>query len=288
MNYKNIFSEFGIHQIRLHILLFIVGTMLIACSDDRVKDSAPSPGSVNIDSIPNAVPRVEARSKYGNSKSYDVFGKRYYVLDDMKDFVQKGIASWYGKKFHGRRTSNGETYDMYAMTAAHKSLPLPTYVEVTNLKNNKRIIVRINDRGPFHENRVIDLSYTAARKLDIVESGTGLVEIRAIDARNYAKKPETTRPDAPLGTVSSAGRADGFYIQVGAFSNEMNAIRLQNNITSLGNNIIKVRQARVNGQLLYRVQIGPIYDVDTADNIVTRLGDFGITDHRIVVHRHAD
>ena len=288
MNNKNIISELGIHQIRLSIFLFIVCAILIACSDDRVKDSGPPRGSVNVDSIPNAVPRVEARSKYGNSKSYDVFGKRYYVLDDNKGFVQKGIASWYGKKFHGNRTSNGETYDMYAMTAAHKSLPIPTYVEVTNLQNNKRIIVRVNDRGPFHDNRIIDLSYTAARKLDIVENGTGLVEIRAIDAGTYAKKPETGRHGAPVSTIPGAGRDDGFYIQVGAFSNEMNARRLQNNIASLGTNIIKVRQARVNGQLVYRVQIGPLHDVDTADYIVTQLGDFGITDHRIVVHRNAD
>ena len=142
-------------------------------------DKAPSK-QVDVSKIQNAVPKEEPKSRYGNPKSYVVFDKRYYVMESNKGFVEKGIASWYGTKFHGRRTSSGETYDMYAMTAAHKNLPLPTYVEVTNLKNGKKIIVKVNDRGPFHENRIIDLSYTAATKLDIVKNGTGLVEIRAV------------------------------------------------------------------------------------------------------------
>ena len=272
-------------QVRLHIHLLFVCALLAACSDDNVKDSAPSPKSVNIDAIPDAVPKREAKSKYGNPKSYEVFGKRYYVMDKSRGYVQKGIASWYGKKFHGRRTSNGETYDMYAMTAAHKSLPLPTYVEVRNLKNNKRIIVRVNDRGPFHENRIIDLSYTAARKLDIVANGTGLVEIRAIDAGSRVKKRKAVKHGAPVRVASKVGRMQGFYIQVGAFNNEMNAMRLKSNIAPLGEDLIIVRQVRVNGQTVYRVQIGPLHDVDTADNIVTQLGAYGITDHRIIVHQ---
>ncbi|NKB38010.1 MAG: septal ring lytic transglycosylase RlpA family protein [Gammaproteobacteria bacterium] len=282
-------------KIRRYILMSLFCMTLVSCSGnkevkDSARDSAPESREVkiDIDKVPNAVPRAEPKSKYGNPKSYVVFEKRYYVLDNSKDFVQKGIASWYGKKFHGRRTSSGETYDMYAMTAAHKSLPLPTYVEVTNLKNKRSIIVKVNDRGPFHQNRIIDLSYTAARKLDIVANGTGLVKIRAIDPGNYKKhsknKKETVTkgPGAPVRTALTSG-AQGFFIQVGAFGNEINAERMRNRIAGLGENIVNVRSATINGKLLYRVQIGPLYDVDKADSIVDQLADFNINEHRIVL-----
>lgn len=265
---------------------FLMMTLVFACSKDvELKDSAPPPDSVNIDSIPDAVPRDEPRSKYGNPDSYEVFGKRYYVMKDNRDFVERGIASWYGKKFHGRRTSNGETYDMYAMTAAHKKLPLPSFVEVTNLKNNRRVIVRVNDRGPFHENRIIDLSYSAARKLDIVAHGTGLVEVRVIDSRGYAGgKPGRDR-GTPVERAPVRAPVNVFYIQVGAFVQETNARRLQQQISPLGDRLVIIRQAEVDGQTIYRVQIGPLDDIDMADNIVARLGDFGITEHRIVIDR---
>jgi rare lipoprotein A len=138
-------------------------------------------------------------------------------MKDSKGFSQRGIASWYGKKFHGRKTSNGETYDMYAMTAAHKKIPLPAYVEVINLKNKRRIIVRVNDRGPFHENRIIDLSYSAALKLDIVKNGTGLVEIRVLESGGETEAENSESLNAPLQTSSAIKDTDGFYIQVGAF-----------------------------------------------------------------------
>ncbi|MES9903121.1 MAG: septal ring lytic transglycosylase RlpA family protein, partial [Sedimenticola sp.] len=127
-------------------------------------DSAPT-RRLDPNSIADAVPRAERRSRRGNADSYVVLGKRYHVMANSDGFSQRGIASWYGTKFHGRTTSSGEVYDMYAMTAAHKSLPLPTYVEVTNLNNGRHTIVKVNDRGPFHNNRIIDLSYAAATKL---------------------------------------------------------------------------------------------------------------------------
>ena len=265
--------------------------LLQACSDSKVKpgkkpvqDSAPPADSVDIDAIPNAVPRSEPKSKYGNPGSYEVFGKRYYVMDSSRDFVQKGIASWYGKKFHGRRTSSGETYDMYAMTAAHKSLPLPTYVEVRNLDNNRKIIVKVNDRGPFHENRIIDLSYTAARKLDIVRKGTGLVEIRAINPRTWSKeKEEPAYVGAPVQSAAGAAEKPGFYIQVGAFHDEGNAQKLRERMSGLGGNLVKIAPAVVNQQKIYRVRLGPLYDVDSADSIVGKLDEYGIREHRIVV-----
>lgn len=173
------------HLFRIGLLVLLVFGHT-ACSLHRSKpDSAPST-QIPPSKLPgDAVPRAEPLSKYGNPHSYEVFGKRYYTLKSSQDFVQRGIASWYGKKFHGRRTSSGEEYNMYAMTAAHKELPLPSYVQVTNLKNGKQIVVRVNDRGPFHDNRVIDLSYAAATKLGIVKQGTGLVEVRVLDPLNY-------------------------------------------------------------------------------------------------------
>ena len=131
--------------------------------------------------VPDAVPRVEPRSRYGNPTYYEVFGKRYYVLASSADYVERGVASWYGPGFHKERTSTLEPYDMYGMTAAHRTLPLPAYVRVTNLENGRSVVVRVNDRGPFVGNRIIDLSYTAAARLDMLRNGTAMVEVRSID-----------------------------------------------------------------------------------------------------------
>ena len=142
--------------------------------------------------VPDAVPKVEPLSRYGNPPYYEVFGKRYYVLSSSVDYLERGVASWYGPGFHEVRTSSGETYDMYAMTAAHKTLPLPAYVRVTNLENGRSVVVRVNDRGPFVGNRIIDLSYTAAARLDMLRNGTAMVEVRGIDPR--APLTELTTP----------------------------------------------------------------------------------------------
>lgn len=151
------------------------------------KDYAPANIPVDVMAVPDAVPRYEERTRAGNSVKYEVLGKQYKVLTASKGYQETGMASWYGAKFHGRKTSNGEVYDMYAMTAAHKTLPIPSYVRVTNLKNQRSVVVRINDRGPFHENRIIDLSYTAAVKLGIQKMGTGFVEVTALDVEEPGK-----------------------------------------------------------------------------------------------------
>jgi len=252
------------------------------------RDRGPPPGTVDVSRIPNAVPRVEPRSRYGNPPSYVVFGKTYYTMNDSRNFVERGIASWYGEKFHGRRTSSGETYDMYAMTAAHRSLPLPTYVEVTSLENGKKIIVKVNDRGPFHDNRIIDLSYTAAAKLEIIGKGTGLVEVRSIDPVSYHAGAEPPRQDQRFVAVSSPSRVygqsnRGFYIQVGAFSQLANAQRMRDKLNSFDRNLLQISEAIVNGSRMYRVRIGPIVDVSLADTIVTNLGRYGIYQHHITV-----
>ena len=262
------------------VSLLLAILILPACGTKIIRgdrDSGPAPGSVDVTGVPDAVPRVEPPSKYGNPESYVVNGKRYYVRKNSTGFVERGIASWYGEKFHGRRTSSGETYDMYAMTAAHKSLPLPTYVQVTNLKNGRSIVVRVNDRGPFHENRIIDLSYTGAAKLDIIRAGTGLVEVRAIDPRTY-------RPGgAPVLTGTPGPERGGFFIQVGAFAELMNAERLRQRLGVLGQQLVQIREAVVNGNRLYRVQLGPLQDVSQADSLVAQFARLGIVEHHIVL-----
>ena len=229
--------------------------------------------------IPDAVPKVEPRSKLGNMRTYEVFGKRYYVLDSSDGFTQKGIASWYGPKFHGKKTSNWETYDMYAMTAAHKTLPLPSYLEVKNLENSRKIIVRVNDRGPFHDNRVVDLSYTAAIKLGMIAEGTALVEIRAINPRTHrgGGSPIVTRPGKP----GKTGVLD-FYIQVGVFSDFTNAERIKDKLQEL-NTPINVEATMLDSGVAFRVKIGPLNNIEVADDIVSRLGLFDIHDHRILL-----
>ena len=186
-----VYKNYQIAALTIPLLLSGCGNLPGGSSFFTRQDSAPA-HPVDVSNIANAIPRVEPYSRYGNPESYVVFGQRYYVKKSSLNHVERGIASWYGTKFHGKRTSSGEPYDMLAMTAAHKSLPLPTYAEVTNLKNGRKIIVKINDRGPFKKSRIIDLSYAAAIKLGITKAGTGLVEVRAIDPTQPLPAPTPT------------------------------------------------------------------------------------------------
>lgn len=227
--------------------------------------------------VPDAIPRVEPKSRYGNPESYIVMGKRYHVLDSSQGYVERGIASWYGKKFHGLRTSSGDPYDMYAMSAAHKHLPLPTYVKVANLENNRSIVVRVNDRGPFHDNRIIDLSYAAAKKLGIVAKGTGLVEVRAIDARQ--KESPSPIHEHPLRNAQKPE----VYIQLGAFSSRRNAEMLRDRleIHKLGH--IRIQESKLKQLRLFKVRIGPLSSVNLADQTAERLNSLGMQDYRVVI-----
>ena len=155
-------------------------------------------------SVPDVIPRLEPRARYGNPPFYDVFGKRYYVLSSSVGYWERGVASWYGPGFHKERTSTGEPYDMYGMTAAHKTLPLPAYVRVTNLQNGRSVVVRVNDRGPFVGNRIIDLSYTAAARLDMLRNGTAMVEVRAIDPSVPPLPPVVTASTSPAASATPA------------------------------------------------------------------------------------
>ncbi len=163
----------------IYFLIIITSLVVSSCTVIKRDDYKIKDKSIEL------IPKEEKYSKYGNPKTYKVFGKRYITLDSHIGYAEEGIASWYGKKFHGKLTSTREVYNMYKITAAHKSLPIPCYVKVTNLDNNKSIIVRVNDRGPFKKGRIIDLSYAAAKELDIVSKGTGKVYVEAIDAANY-------------------------------------------------------------------------------------------------------
>lgn len=257
--------------------LLATSTLLLACGERSIRTSSEDgPGDQYVNAeIADAVPKAEPKSRYGNPPSYVVMGNRYYVLDSSHGYVKKGIASWYGSKFHGRRTSSGEPYDMYTMSAAHKELPLPTYVKVTNLENKRQAIVRVNDRGPFHDNRLIDLSYAAATKLGIVKKGTGLVEIRAIQLG--VAEPRNNAIEHRVETKPSV------YIQVGAFSNRQNAELMRKRLKDYNLGRVLIQKGSRRQQTLFRVRIGPLASVNLADHTAQRLKELGMQDYRVVI-----
>ena len=262
---------------------FLFLATLAACGGTEVRD--PAPGSVVIPDVPgSAVPRPEAPSRYGNGPVYRVLGKTYTVLPSSSGYQERGVASWYGDDFHGKPTSSRETYDMHAMTAAHKTLPLPTYVRVRNLRNNKSVVVRVNDRGPFVHNRIIDLSYAAALKLDMVADGTSLVEVTAIgfDAPSGDVPVRVTTPATFAAAAPAAGAARASFVQVGAFGNRENADRRRTLLVDGGVEDVVVYADDSVTPPLYRVRIGPIYEVVQFDVIVTQLERLGITDPYLV------
>jgi rare lipoprotein A len=265
--------------------LLLVGTLLASCGSNEVRDSGPAPGSASIPDLPgDAIPRPEPKSRYGNGPVYEVFGKRYVVMNSGDGFKERGVASWYGKKFHNKMTSMQEPYDMYAMTAAHKTLPLPSYVRVRNLSNNKSVVVRVNDRGPFVDNRIIDLSYSAALKLDMVRDGTSLVEIEVVGlgeptGDRPARRTTDTRNTSPRPATSSAPR---IYVQVGAFGSRDNASRRLGALKSGGIGTAFVIKDTSSNPALYRVRIGPIKDVVQYDILVEELENLGISDPYLI------
>jgi len=176
------------------MVVIILLALLSACT--TIPERQVIQDDVDVSAIPDAVPKMEPLSEEGNPESYVQSGKRYWILPNPYNFRETGLASWYGPKFHGKRTSSGEVYDMYKMTAAHKTLPLPTYVRVTNLSNNKSVILKVNDRGPFKDERIIDLSYVAAKKLAITGNGTAQVEVRVIDPMRFSANTENASGDA--------------------------------------------------------------------------------------------
>jgi rare lipoprotein A len=267
------------------------GLVLLLTSCAGIQDGPPANYTKQWHEIPDAVPEDVNPSKYGNPESYEVFGKRYYVMDEADGFSQKGIASWYGSKFHGRRTSSGEDYNMYAMTAAHKTLPIPVYVEVLNVDNGRKAVVRVNDRGPFHEGRIIDLSYAAATKLGVANTGTANVKIRVVTPEQkqntVAKKQAVSKQAIAKPSVPQAGvvQGDKLYIQVAAFSTEKSARDYLDKLQEKGFFDVRVhvegRQEKKSSPV-YRVRIGPLPSEHVAKNVLSQLEENNYRNLKIV------
>jgi len=261
---------------------FVLILLLAGCATDGPPRTA---SIIPRDLPPDPVPRKEARSRYGNGPVYSVNGHSYRVMKSSYGYQETGVASWYGKKFHGRMTSNQEPYNMYGMTAAHRSLPLPTYVRVKNLRNNRSIVVRVNDRGPFVHNRIIDLSYSAAVKLDMIKTGTSLVEVTAISFDQPPKTPtvvNTPVSKEPKKPEQAAPGESTVFVQVGAFGDAENARRRYSLLTSGGIGNAFVLEDNSTSPALYRIRIGPIVDVLQYDNLVSQLQNLGISETHLV------
>jgi peptidoglycan lytic transglycosylase len=301
------------------LFVFLVCVALAGCSLTRRHPEQPASGSSkttipsgsNVPSpppdvlaIPDAVPRSEPRGTRGNPPFYEVFGKRYYVMAKSDGWVERGTASWYGPGFHSASTSLGEPYDMYAMSAAHKTLPIPCYAEVTNLRNGRKVVVRINDRGPFVGDRIIDLSYTAAAKLDMLLAGTAPVEVRVLtpgrDASGSAVPPAAPvapprpvfptaanppPPAAPGVTVVNAPAASAagvMFIQAGVFADHENARRRVEQLLASGVELASLDELPRSERTLHRVRVGPLASVEEFDLTMKRLRDLGINDARLL------
>ncbi|MFM8454413.1 MAG: septal ring lytic transglycosylase RlpA family protein [Gammaproteobacteria bacterium] len=271
----------------LKFLIIILISSLASCAKlgDTNRDGFPRK-TPDISKIPNAKPKIEQISKYGNPKSYVIGKKRYHVMKTSKGYREHGFASWYGTKFHGRRTSSGEKYDMFAMTAAHKFLPIPCYAQITNLDNGKMIIVKINDRGPFHGNRVIDLSYTAAAKLGILGRGTGKVEVLSIDPRDHGgfkladlSTKNQLKPDYQqiynLNKIEKIkpSKIKKLYLQLGAFNQRSHAEKLRSKIRTLSqNNPTQISKIQNHNQRdTFKVLVGPFKDPKQAEKLTKKL-----------------
>ncbi|HEY8519219.1 MAG TPA: septal ring lytic transglycosylase RlpA family protein [Gammaproteobacteria bacterium] len=267
--------------------LALGGTLVLValqwgCAGHRAQPP-PSPGSPTVIQAP--------RSDRGNPPFYDVLGKRYYVLESADGYVAEGIASWYGPGFHGLSTSSGERYDMHAMTAAHTTLPIPTWVEVTNLENGRKVVVKVNDRGPFVRNRLIDLSYAAALELDMIKKGTARVRVRALGTPPPAE-PLQARDTLPRFEVISSATADTvrpddrplrqMFVQVGAFADRTNAERLAAELEARGFRSFVLSQPD-GRRTLHRVRLGPVADDAEFDRVRGRLRALGYEEAHLVV-----
>lgn len=254
------------------VVVFIHGCSIGERPEPQQTPAPTPPYDGRLNQTPDPQPRFEPPSRSGNGPVYQVFGKYYEVLDYNEGYKERGIASWYGKKFHGRKTSNGETYDMYAMTAAHKTLILPAYVEVTNLRNGRSVVVRVNDRGPFVKNRLIDMSYTAALKLDMVRDGTAPVEVRVVTPYNQR-------------TQSLPQSDKTMFLQLGAFRDRNNAVRMRNHYQGSQVPNIRIQKTEDASGALYRVRVGPFDTVKELDRMTDILSNLGLEDLQLVMDR---
>lgn len=256
---------------RTPALVVVACMVLAACGRGMVREAPDGPPDKRLDPalIERPDPRPEPRSAYGNHSPYEVLGRTYRVMNSAAGYRERGRASWYGTKFHGRPTSSGEPYDLYQLTAAHRTLPLPTWVEVTRLDTGKSVTVRVNDRGPFHPDRIIDLSWAAASELGMTERGTAPVEVRAI-----------TFDDGP-GATPRPARVPVF-VQVGAFSERERAHRVMRDLEDAGIGPIETEPARTDVGRVWRVRLGPIEEITRAITLVDRVAELGLGRARYV------
>lgn len=262
----------------LHLLvwlavLYTTAFLLASCAQkqEKVEEPADGPSALNLTAadIADAEPKPEPLARYGNHSPYEVFGKTYTVMESSEGYREKGIASWYGSKFHGRRTSSGEPYDMHLATAAHKSLPLPTYAEVTNLDNGRKVIVKINDRGPFKDDRLIDMSYGAALRLGMIGSGTARVEVRAIDVGGADMVAMNQAQESPVAET---------WLQVGAYGRREGARALAAKMQQAGLAPVSINDS----DSLYRVWLGPYFSNTEVDTVIARAIELGFDrPHRV-------
>jgi rare lipoprotein A len=245
----------------------LIAFLIAGCAVSTPRREAPA---ATVSETPPAEPRSAGQPRTSPGVPfYEQDGVRYHILASSDGYLERGVASWYGSDFHGKRTSSGETYDMNAMTAAHKTLPLPTKARVTNLSNGRSIVVRINDRGPFRKDRLIDLSYAAARELGVIGPGTALVEVRAVaDEGNFSA---VTRPPGRL------------YVQVGAFRELANAELLKSRLASQGFTNVFIRYDARGQAAQYRVRLGPIADSTEYDAILGRVSRLDVRNPQLVV-----
>jgi rare lipoprotein A len=281
----------GCSGFRIRIMLLMAGALAGCAAQPTWTSRTPTADSPTVIEAP--------RSTRGNPPFYDVFGRRYFVLNSSSGYRERGVASWYGRDFHGLATASGETYDMYEMTAAHKTLPIPTWVEVTNLRNGKRAIVKVNDRGPFVDDRLIDLSFRAAETLDIVRDGTALVEVRALGVPVGEPSPNRVAAAAADGSsgnsialISSAAAATveaselstgSMYVQVGAFSEHSNAVAMLDRLRAHGIAGGAVVSDSARQPPLHRVRVGPVRDAGEFDQVSGQLRSIGIDSTRLVI-----
>lgn len=246
-----------------------------------LKDGTP-PFRPEILTMPEALPRPEPVTEAGNKSPYNVLGTTYRVTPVRPGFRERGLASWYGTKFHGQYTSNGEPYDVYTMTAAHKTLPIPCYVRVTNLENGRRLVLRVNDRGPFHEGRVMDLSYAAAYRLGYADKGTALIEYEVLDpnAPEWVAKRREAAGDSRLAASQPAPRKT--YVQAGAFRSMDGARSLQQTLASLLGQQVSIHRSDSAADPWYRVRVGPFENTEALHDAQRRLAAASIGKAQVV------
>lgn len=265
-------------------------------SDSRYQlsqDRAPA-GNYDVSGLQDAVPRYEEPRRAGNMRSYEVWGQRYRVLDSNDGYVERGVASWYGEKFHGHKTSNGETFNMYTMSAAHKSLRIPSYARVTNLDNGRSVVVRVNDRGPFHDDRLIDLSYAAAKKLGYQGQGTARVEVAAITVRPDGTMTIAGEPwrGPSAGAPVAARDADvtgsdvGHFVQLASFSSRSPAEQLLEQVQAATRDPARVRAVSTGAGRFHRVQVGPFANEWDAREAQSRLESLGFRQSILLTDNH--